>query len=40
MRGVTVSATDIVAPMLPAAKVVVFLFAGMAGQAGFRDLFR
>ena len=36
----TVGTTDVVAPMLAASKVVVFLFAGVAAQARFRDLFR
>ena len=36
----TVSATDVVAPVLAASEVVVFLFAGMATQARFGDLFR
>ena len=40
MGRVAVSATDVVAPVLTAAKVIVFLFAGVAAQAGFRDLFR
>ena len=34
-----VSATDVVAPVFTAAKVVVFFFAGVAGQTGFGDLF-
>ena len=35
-----ISATDVVAPVLAASKVVMFLFAGVAAQARFRDLFR
>ena len=35
-----VGAADVVAPVLAASKVVMFLFAGMAAQARFRDLFR
>ena len=35
-----VSATDVVAPVLAASKVVMFLSARVAAQARFRDLFR
>ncbi len=34
-----VSATDVVAPVLAASKVVMFLSARVAAQARFRDLF-
>jgi len=37
---VAVGAADVVAPVLAASKVVMFLFAGVAAQARFRDLFR
>ena len=37
---VTVSATDVVAPVLAAPEVVVFLFPRMTPQTCFRDLFR
>ena len=40
MRGVAVSATDIVAPVLAAPEVVVLFAARVAGQTGLRDLFR
>jgi hypothetical protein len=40
MAGVAVSATDVVAPVLAASKVVMFLSARVAAQARFRDLFR
>jgi len=36
---VTVSATDVVAPVLAAPEVVVFFLAGMAAQTRFGDLF-
>ena len=35
----TVGATDVVAPVLTAAEVIMFLFAGVAAQTRFRDLF-
>jgi hypothetical protein len=34
----TISATDVVAPMFATPKVVVFLSACVAGQAGFRNM--
>ena len=37
MRGVTVCAANIIAPVLAATEVVVFLFACMAGKTGLRD---
>ena len=40
VRRVTVSATDVVAPVLAAPEVVVFFPASMTGQTRFRDLFR
>ena len=40
MSRVTVSATDVVAPVFAAAEVVVLLFAGVAAQTRFGDLFR
>ena len=39
VRRVTVSAADVVAPVFAATKIIAFLFAGMAGQTGFRNLF-
>ena len=40
MRGVTIRAADVVAPVLTTAEVVVFLSAGVTGQTGFRNLLR
>ena len=40
VRRVAIGATDIIAPMLAASEVVVFLFAGMACEAGLRNLLR
>ena len=39
MGRVTISTTDVVAPVFAAAEVVVLFSPGVAGQAGFRDLF-
>lgn len=39
VRRVAVSATDVVAPVLATAEVVVFFPAGVTGQTRFRDLF-
>ena len=37
MRGVTVCAANIIAPVLATPEVVVFLFASMAGKTSLRD---
>lgn len=39
MRGVAISATDVVSPMLTASEVVVLFSAGMTDKAGFRNCF-
>ena len=39
MGRVTISTTDVVAPVFAAAEVVVLFSPGVASQAGFRDLF-
>jgi len=39
MRRVAICTSDIVAPVLTAAEIVVFFLAGMAGQTSFGDFF-
>src|SRR5436190_17525771 len=39
VRGMTVSTTDVVAPVLAATEVVAFFFAGVTAEAGFSGFF-